>query len=583
MICPDCGRSCPESTRFCQACGAALPTPDTSSPETHEPKPHKDRSSILLIVTAVVILAALLASIAVLLFTDSGEAALSVQEPEESDPADPTTDRQITALQSSVFALDTYDYYGSYITSGSGFLAFDSDLLVTNFHVIAGAGDIEVYSQDGDYYWVDSIVYINEEQDLVVLRLDESTGRSPLILGDAAAVGAGDPVYALGISASFEPVLAEGSIRAIPEDDAETNFRFAVSKHCDTSGGPLLNEQGEVIGIISAVSEDGQGENQAIPAEVLQQIDLTKKQMDPYTFSCLYNSYGNSFENYSSLTACTVDYGDQCADSINPAGRIEYTNSDLPEYVDTGLKGNWLSIYRNKLYFLPPDGSSVSVYDLSAEELTENLLLTYPAQAQVKNIRKLFVTDCGLTLIYETGTSVCGLLQLDFDGNVLAQLTDRDYSGTIVVDCLEAAVAVPEANSIRYIPLKSPDAYYETAVDFPIGDRLFYGGGFWLYATNREDSTSIRRLNRYDTSSETITLPGWDQGAFAVSWDVVYYTGNGTHRMDLYEEEPVCLSTAHTLADIVLFAPDVIAGYTAGDDPVWVILFGQDAFMEIEE
>lgn len=414
------------------------------------------------------------------------------------------------------------------------------------------------------------MIHVDEAGDLAVLKLEEPTGLPVLETGDSHSVVIGDPIYAIGNPLDVGATVSSGMISAIQKEDGYTDFQITAPISPGSSGGPLLNEKGQVVGIIYATITDGQNLNYAIPAWELEKVDLNQKPIDLFTFGMRYASYGNLYENYSSSVLSVAESYDYMFASDNPSRTIYYTNFSDNSYLDIGCSGTWLSVYRDTLFFLPLERDAIYSYDVSVEKRSENLLLSYPEQAQVERIQKFFVTDEGFTVIHETQEGTCALLQLDHYGEVLGVLNDIDYTNTILVEGLEAAVSIPETNCIRYIPLKDPSQYYDVTPMFSVGSRLSYGGGSYLYATDSNDSAVIHRFDMYTGDKTTLTPAGWNTLAFGVHEGVLYYTGDGLWMMPAEGGTPEQITSGHSLMDLNFFAYNMVIGPTEGPNFQWL-------------
>jgi putative serine protease PepD len=149
-------------------------------------------------------------------------------------------------------------------TSGSGFVIREDGYLLTNNHVVAGAGDgdITVVFSDGSQESAE-IVGRTADYDLAVVKVDRN-GLTPLPLGDSDAVKVGDPVVAVGAPLGLEGTVTSGIVsalnRSVSAGDATTTaFINAIQTDAainpGNSGGPLVNLAGEVIGINTAIAQ----------------------------------------------------------------------------------------------------------------------------------------------------------------------------------------------------------------------------------------------------------------------------------------------------------------------------------------
>ncbi len=168
---------------------------------------------------------------------------------------------------------------------GSGFIISRDGYILTNEHVVSGAQQIMVTITGRSKPVQARIVGSDRELDLAVLKVDAGSNLPTLKLGNSDRIAVGNWVIAIGnpygldhtvtvgvISAKGRPITVEDrSYRNLLQTDASINP--------GNSGGPLLNLQGEVIGINTAVSAQAQGIGFAIPSNTVQSVldDLIKK------------------------------------------------------------------------------------------------------------------------------------------------------------------------------------------------------------------------------------------------------------------------------------------------------------------
>jgi TPR repeat protein len=157
---------------------------------------------------------------------------------------------------------------------GSGFVVDKDGLIATNWHVIkADPSRIVVTFSDHRRYEVTDVVSVNEARDLAILKID-AKDLTPLPLGDSDAVHQGDPVVAIGNPRGLERTVSNGLISALRPARPEPGFLLQLSAPIahGSSGGPALNDKGEVIGVTSNIIP-GAGElNFALPSRWLKDL-----------------------------------------------------------------------------------------------------------------------------------------------------------------------------------------------------------------------------------------------------------------------------------------------------------------------
>jgi serine protease Do len=162
--------------------------------------------------------------------------------------------------------------------AGSGVIVDPSGVVLTNNHVVAGGGKIMVRLQDGrEFPAVD--IKTDPKSDLAVLRL-KGTGPFPAAqLGDSSKVDVGEWVLALGQPFGLQGTVTAGIIsakgRGIGITDQEDFLQTDAAINPGNSGGPLINLDGQVIGINTAISSSNggyQGVGFSIPVDLAKWV-----------------------------------------------------------------------------------------------------------------------------------------------------------------------------------------------------------------------------------------------------------------------------------------------------------------------
>lgn len=155
---------------------------------------------------------------------------------------------------------------------GSGFIVDPSGIVLTNKHVANAGQRLVVQTADGKQYPVKE-VKTDQEYDLAILRIESTKPLASVHLGDSAKADIGDWVLTAGCPLELEQTVSAGIVsaknRSFCEKHSAKYIQTDAVVNPGSSGGPLVNLKGEVIGITTAIaSEDGgyQGIGFAIPA-----------------------------------------------------------------------------------------------------------------------------------------------------------------------------------------------------------------------------------------------------------------------------------------------------------------------------
>jgi S1-C subfamily serine protease len=172
---------------------------------------------------------------------------------------------------------------------GSGFIWDTKGDIVTNNHVIDGATKIEVTFSDGTTVPA-TVVGADPYSDLAVIKVDVSADKlSPVTVADSTQVKVGEIAIAIGNPYGFEGSMTVGTVSGLGRDlptsqvDQTSGASYSIPDVIQTdasinpgnSGGVLVNDQGQVIGVTSAL-ESSSGSNSgigfAIPAEIVSKV-----------------------------------------------------------------------------------------------------------------------------------------------------------------------------------------------------------------------------------------------------------------------------------------------------------------------
>ncbi len=161
---------------------------------------------------------------------------------------------------------------------GSGVIVKPDGVIVTNYHVIRGAVSANVHLKNGDIYDEVGILETDERKDIAVIKI-KAIGLPAVSFSDSNNVKVGQVIYALGSPIGLDGTFSSGMVSSIRPAKEVSNqldgFRFiqftAPVSH-GSSGGPLLDEQGKIVGLVSSGFTNAQNLNLAIPANYVMPL-----------------------------------------------------------------------------------------------------------------------------------------------------------------------------------------------------------------------------------------------------------------------------------------------------------------------
>jgi S1-C subfamily serine protease len=346
MFCPSCGTQVPDDVSFCFKCGRPMSiAPNAAAPRSGEVTSTKHRTWSRQHVLSGLAVVAALGCIVLYLNRElplgaaapRGGSAFRSDSPKESSSVRPeggSVDSTSTETQSesrrdavaavsptskqatgniapkpapdppapvklspgeiaakysdAVVVLESYNDQGQKLGQGSGFIFLPDGRVFTNYHVIRGAARMQVQMHDQSTHDVEYIAGFDMQHDLAALKIDG--GGFPFVrLGNSSAVKVGDHVTALGAPLGLDSTLSDGIISALRDAGPIHLFQTSAPISHGSSGGPLFNDDGDVIALAVSIVEAGENLNFAVP------IDLAK--------GLLKSGHQTSFAELLSLSA----------------------------------------------------------------------------------------------------------------------------------------------------------------------------------------------------------------------------------------------------------------------------------------
>lgn len=179
----------------------------------------------------------------------------------------------VQKTQPAVATVLTYDIHHQSMGFGSGFFVDDQGHLITNYHVVEDAYAAEVRLKDGTVLAVEAVVAENAASDLVRLRVARDGNRGPWLRLSPEPPRIAERVMVVGSPMGLEQTVSEGIVSALRTAPGLGRF-FQISAPISrgSSGGPVLNMDGEVVGVVSFMVVMGQNLNFAVSSEEIEAL-----------------------------------------------------------------------------------------------------------------------------------------------------------------------------------------------------------------------------------------------------------------------------------------------------------------------
>ncbi len=158
----------------------------------------------------------------------------------------------IKSIQPSVVLIITYSETGSILGQGSGFFISDDGELITNRHVVYGATRANIRTSKGETYPITHILAEDENTDIALVKVDIQREKvKPLHVSDKLPES-GEHIVVVGNPIGLEGTVADGIVSAIRDMlDYENIIQITAPISPGSSGSPLVNMKGEVIGVVT--------------------------------------------------------------------------------------------------------------------------------------------------------------------------------------------------------------------------------------------------------------------------------------------------------------------------------------------
>lgn len=176
----------------------------------------------------------------------------------------------------STVSIFIYNEQGDRFASGTGFY-FRTNLIATNLHVVEGGYSFVIRNvSTGNEFTGVKIKSYSEDSDVAILEVEEKATPLPIVSREFTP-SVGQEVYVIGNPKEYEGTLSTGVVSGLRVVDGNDEIQITAPISGGSSGGPVLDKDGIVIGIVRWTRTDSQNINFAIPASIL--LDLENKHM----------------------------------------------------------------------------------------------------------------------------------------------------------------------------------------------------------------------------------------------------------------------------------------------------------------
>jgi len=177
----------------------------------------------------------------------------------------------IARIQPSVVTIIIFDRRGKVIGNGSGFFINPQGHLVTNYHVLSRAARAEIKTSEGRHYPIKMVLAADRQADLIKVTADLPAGGPPAYLPISSKRPlVGERVVVIGSPLGLEQTVSDGMVSGIRRITGLGEvLQISAPISPGSSGGPVVNVKGEVLGMARGFLTRGQNLNFAIPGSLI--------------------------------------------------------------------------------------------------------------------------------------------------------------------------------------------------------------------------------------------------------------------------------------------------------------------------
>ena len=181
-------------------------------------------------------------------------------------------------VRPAVVLVETFDKDNKPVGQGSGFFINDKGHLITNHHLIEGAYSATVKITSGEIYLVEGIIAVDENSDVVKLHVNTESAKTSFLPTSEEIPSVGEDIVVVGNPFGLESTVSKGIVSAIrPIPNFGNIIQISAPISDGSSGSPVLNVKGEVIGVATFILKEGQALNFAVPSKKIMDLEAYER------------------------------------------------------------------------------------------------------------------------------------------------------------------------------------------------------------------------------------------------------------------------------------------------------------------
>jgi len=282
-------------------------------------------------------------------------------------------------VKPSIVMILNYGKDGKTLKQGSGFFISGNGEVITNRHVLEDATKAELKTSEGKTYLISRIVAEDKEGDLIKVTSDIQPNKVIALKISASRPEEGERIIVIGNPLGLEMTISDGivsAVREIPEYGRIIQITAPISP--GSSGSPVINMKGEVIGIATSMNRDGQNLNFAVSSDRLARLVPGKLQaltewnkVQPKGLSDSLKSYNYGIfliqeEKYKDALSFFEEYAKSNPGDRRPIGMIGLCHSHLGRFQEA------IEFFKQAIRFEPDSATLHALIGFAYYQLNRN-------------------------------------------------------------------------------------------------------------------------------------------------------------------------------------------------------------------
>jgi len=176
--------------------------------------------------------------------------------------------------EKTVISITTYDINGNPLLTGTGFFIESRGTVLSNLHIFENAYSATISTYNNDIFDLDTILLSSKEYDIIKFMIHNPKGIKFNYLAFKTQIPQkGEDIFTIGSPLGLESTVSKGIISNIREiDDTGSLYQITAPISAGSSGSPVINMKGEVVGIVTFLLTSGQNLNFAIDVDIINRI-----------------------------------------------------------------------------------------------------------------------------------------------------------------------------------------------------------------------------------------------------------------------------------------------------------------------